>query len=123
MTFYVELLGLLGWRSDATTEIVGESGERVVYLACGDDPGMGALGLRTATDTASADRYRVGLHHIAFNAGSAESVDAVWEWVQANGLTHEGAPRGYYSGLYYALFVRDPDNIKVEVVYRPAHTS
>lgn len=123
LTFYGELLGLLGWRSDGRTEIVGESGERVVYLACGDDPGMGALGLRSATDAAPADRYRVGLHHIAFNAGSPESVDAVWEWVEANSLRHEGAPRGYYSGHYYALFIRDPDNIKVEVVYRPAHTS
>jgi glyoxylase I family protein len=123
LVFYGELLELLGWRPERRTEIVGESGERVVYLPWGDDPGMGALGLRSATaDNAPVDRYRVGLHHLAFNAGSRESVDAVWEWVKSNALGHEGAPRGYYSGEYYALFIRDPDNIKVEVVYRPPRT-
>jgi glyoxylase I family protein len=121
--FYADLLGLLGWKSHPTLEIVGESGERVVYLPFDDDPGAGALGLRSATATAPADRYRVGLHHIAFNADSGRTVDQVWGWVRANDLDHEGPPRGYYSGHYYALFIRDPDNIKVEVVHRPPRRS
>jgi catechol 2,3-dioxygenase-like lactoylglutathione lyase family enzyme len=119
LSFYGELLVLLGWRPDEKTEIVGECGERVVYLPFRDDPGLGALGLRCATETEPVDRHRIGLHHIAFNADSPETVDVVWDWVRAEVVIHEGAPRGYYSGHYYALFVRDPDNIKIEVVHCP----
>ncbi len=120
LSFYGRLLLLLGWRPlDGRVEIVGERGERVVYLPFQDDPGLGALGLRCATGTDSADRYRVGLHHLAFNAYSPETVDAVWDWVQTEAVIHEGPPRGYYSGHYYALFMRDPDNIKIEIVHRP----
>jgi glyoxylase I family protein len=123
LEFYCELLGRLGW--DVTPphfEISGEQGERVIYLSSSGDPGLGALGLRAAHESLPVDRYRVGLHHLAFNANSRQQVDEVWEWVQAHNLEHEGPPRDYYDVPYYAVFFRDPDAIKLEVVNRPYPT-
>jgi catechol 2,3-dioxygenase-like lactoylglutathione lyase family enzyme len=123
LEFYCELLGKLDW--DVTppqSEISGEQDERVIYLLSSSDPGLGALGLRAARDNLPMDRYRVGLHHLAFNAASRHQVDEVWDWVQAKNLEHEGPPRDYYDGPYYAIFFRDPDAIKLEVVHRPYPT-
>jgi glyoxylase I family protein len=119
LEFYCELLDKLGW--DVTPphlEISGEQGERVIYLFSSSDPGQGALGLRAARENTPVDRYRVGLHHLAFNAASREQVDEVWDWVKASNLEHEGPPRDYYNVPYYAVFFRDPDAIKLEVVHR-----
>jgi glyoxylase I family protein len=114
LAFYRRLLGHLGLHRESTIE--GERGEVVHYLST---PG-GSLGLREARGSTPVDRYAVGLHHLAFDAPSREAVDAVAEWLRAEGAEIEGGPgeRGYSPG-YYAVFFFDPDGLKLEVVYSP----
>ncbi|MFA9269587.1 MAG: VOC family protein [Baekduiaceae bacterium] len=119
LAFYKGLLLPLGY--SRATEIEGERGERVVYLGRGG--GMGSLSLRAAQSQAHAtpyDRYAVGIHHIAFAAGSRAVVDQVGAWAAANGGEIESGPEPYsYTPGYYAVFLHDPDGIKLEIVHRP----
>jgi glyoxylase I family protein len=98
-------------------DIVGERGERVTYL--GSDAG-GELGLRERlSEDRPPDRYAVGLHHVAFRAGSRETVDDRAAWLRAGGHEIESGPREYdYSPGYYAVFFYDPDGLKLEIVHR-----
>lgn len=119
LDFYRGLLGPLGYAR--TSEIVGERGERVVYL--GSEAGRPSISFREAQSDAHEvpyDRYGIGLHHIAFSAPTREAVDERAEWLRAAGGTIESEPREYdYEPGYYAFFLRDPDGIKVELVHRP----
>jgi catechol 2,3-dioxygenase-like lactoylglutathione lyase family enzyme len=69
------------------------------------------------------DRYAPGLHHLAFHAESRAHVDRVHEAMKAAGATILDAPADYggaaYSPGYYAVFVADPDGVKLEVVHEP----
>ena len=68
LPFYRELLGPLGY---ARREVEGERGETIWYLG-----GAGcAVGLREAQSEGGSDRYRIGLHHVAFSASSRGLVD------------------------------------------------
>ena len=120
LTFYKGLLLPLGY--SRAVEIDGERGERVVYL--GRVGGMGSLSLRAAQSDAHAtpyDRYAVGIHHIAFAAGSRAVVDQVGAWAAANGGEIESGPEVYgYTPGYYAVFLHDPDGFKLEIVHRPS---
>ena len=115
LPLYVELLAPLGYTG--SSEIVGERGERVVYL---NGPGVVSFSLREAQTPGDHDRYAVGLHHLAFAAPSREVVDGRLEWARAAGLEIESDPREYeYSPGYYAGFFYDPDGLKLEVVHAP----
>jgi glyoxylase I family protein len=117
LPFYRELLGPLGYTRIG--EVEGERGETIWYLAGTGSP----IGLREAqSDTATAaDRYRIGLHHLAFNAASREVVDERHRWLVETGASIESAPREYdYMPGYYAVFFFDPDGIKLELVHVPA---
>ncbi len=120
LDFYRGLLEPLGYVR--VSEIVGERGERVVYL--GRIGGMGSVSLREAQSDAHAvpyDRYGVGLHHLAFSARSRSTVDERAAWLRAQGAQLESEPQEYdYTPGYYAVFFYDPDAIKLELVHRPA---
>ena len=60
------------------------------------------------------------LHHLAFKAGSREEVDRLHLELKEIGATIVSAPREYpeYNPPgYYALFFKDPDGIKYEIVH------
>ena len=115
LPIYRGLLGVLGYRNES--EIRGEQGERVVYLS---GSGVTPFSLRQARSPGTHDRYRVGLHHIAFAAPSREAVDERLRWAREAGLEIENMPRTYdYSPGYYAGFLHDPDGIKLEIVHIP----
>ncbi len=120
LAFYRGLLGPLGYVH--ASEIEGERGERVVYL--GRHGGGGALSLRERQSDAHGvpyDRYAVGIHHIAFAASSRSRVDERAAWLRENGAQIESGPCEYdYTPGYYAVFVHDPDGLKIEIVHRPA---
>jgi glyoxylase I family protein len=120
LAFYRELLKPLGY--DRESEIIGERGERVVYL--GRVGSSGSVSVRQAqSDTHSVpyDRYAVGIHHIAFTAPSRDVVDERFEWLGSCGAEVESSPREYdYGPGYYAVFFYDPDGIKLEIVHQPA---
>jgi catechol 2,3-dioxygenase-like lactoylglutathione lyase family enzyme len=116
LAFYSGLLEPLGYTR--RSEIVGERGERVVYL--GRVGGLGSVGLRAAMSEGAVDRYRVGLHHLAFVAPSRAAVDERAGWLRAHGAAIESGPEAYgYTPGYYAVFFADPDGIKLELVHRP----
>jgi len=119
LAFYAGLLEPLGWTR--VREIVGEAGERVVYRSV---PGsFTALGLREKRSDAHGvpfDRYAVGLHHLCFDVVSREVVDERAAWLHDQGAEVESGPREYdYTAGYYAVFLFDPDGIKLELLHRP----
>ena len=120
LPFYRELLSPLGWHG--LGEVEGERGETIHYLST---PGS-SLGLREAMTPSERpyDRYRVGLHHIAFEAPSRGAVDERTEWLRAHEVEIESGPKSYgYLPGYYAVFFYDPDGLKLELVHVPAHAA
>ena len=114
LPFYRDLLAPLGYHR--VSEVEGERGETIWYLG---GPEV-ALGLREAQAEGAHDRYRVGLHHVAFEAWSRGLVDERAEWLVAQGAEIESEPQEYgYSPGYYAVFFYDPDGIKLEIVHVP----
>ncbi|MCB1672573.1 MAG: VOC family protein [Gammaproteobacteria bacterium] len=63
--------------------------------------------------------YEPGLHHIAFNAGSAAQVDRISDLVSALGGEILDGPGEFpfAHGGYYAVYFLGPDRLKFEVVY------
>ena len=120
LRFYRGLLEPLGYAHSA--EITGERGERVVYLS--RHGGGGSVSLREQQSSAHPlpyDRYAVGIHHIAFAAGSRAVVDERARWLSEQGAEIESGPREYaYTPGYYAVFLHDPDGLKLELVHRPS---
>ena len=115
LPFYRELLAPLGY--SRVGEVEGERGETIWYLAGGG----AALGLRQSQAPGDFDRYRVGIHHIAFTAASREAVEERYDWALESGVEIESPPKEYtYIPGYYAFFFYDPDGIKLEVVHVPS---
>jgi glyoxylase I family protein len=115
LPFYRELLGPLGWHG--ISEVEGERGETIWYLNGRDT----SIGLREAQTGGDVDRYRIGLHHLAFEAVSRAVVDERTAWLQGNGALIESEPQEYtYMAGYYAVFFYDPDGLKLEILHVPA---
>jgi glyoxylase I family protein len=115
LALYRELLAPLGYTR--ASDIVGERGERIVYLG---GERVVPVSLRQAQTPGAHDRYRVGIHHVAFEAPSREVVDERLRWAKEAGLEIEDAPREYdYRPGYYAGFFYDPDGLKLEIVHVP----
>jgi catechol 2,3-dioxygenase-like lactoylglutathione lyase family enzyme len=119
LAFYRGLLPPLGYVLEGP--IVGERGERVVYLD--HIRGEGAIGLRERQSEAHGvpyDRYAVGVHHVAFAATSRAMVHERTAWLAEQGVAIESGPREYdYIPGYFAVFFYDPDGIKLEIVHVP----
>jgi len=120
LPFYTELLGPIGYHR--VSEVEGERGETIWYVS---GPGT-AVGLREALTPAAGpyDRYRVGVHHLAFEAASRADVDERAEWLRERGAELESEPQEYtYMPGYYAVFFFDPDGLKLEIVHVPGLTA
>jgi catechol 2,3-dioxygenase-like lactoylglutathione lyase family enzyme len=114
LPFYRDLLAPLGYHR--ISEVEGERGETIWYL---DGPDV-AVGLRAAQSEGGHDRYRIGLHHLAFEAWSRAAVDERADWLRDRGAEIESGPEEYaYLPGYYAVFFYDPDGIKLEIVHVP----
>jgi glyoxylase I family protein len=120
LPFYRDLLGPLGWHG--ISEVEGERGETIWYLW---GPGS-SVGLRAAqSETAGGfDRYRIGLHHLAFEAYSRGLVDERAEWLGQREIEIESGPQEYaYQPGYYAVFFYDPDGLKLEILHIPGQAA
>ena len=72
------------------------------------------------SESGSYDRYRIGLHHLAFEADSRGLVEDRASWVRAQGLELESEPQEYtYLPGYFAVFFYDPDGLKLEILHVP----
>lgn len=119
LRFYLELLGPLGWSEGGTIE--GEHGQTVRYVSV-PGAGVAAIGLRPAlsgTDAVPYERRSIGLEHLCLDVPSREVVDERAQWARERDAVLSG-PREYdYTPGYYAVFILDPDGIKLELVHRP----
>ena len=114
LPFYRDLLAPLGFHRIG--EVEGERGETIWYLSGADC----SIGLRESQSEGPFDRYRVGLHHLALEAGSRAVVNERAEWLRAQGAEIESGPEEYsYVPGYYAVFFYDPDGLKLEIVHVP----
>jgi glyoxylase I family protein len=116
LPFYRELLAPLGFHRIG--EVEGERGETIWYLS----GAASAIGLREAQTPSEGpyDRYRVGLHHLAFEAQSRGAVNERAGWLRAQGAEIESGPEEFaYLPGYYAVFFYDPDGMKLEIVHIP----
>ena len=114
--FYLELLGPLGWAEEVTYPTYRGT-EEVVYLK---EPATGAmLGLRPA-DGGAHRYYGVGIEHLAFEVENRHEVEAAHERCVARGASIHFPPEEDRDVPgYYALFVFDPDGIRIEVFCWP----
>lgn len=119
IAFYDRILGRLGYRR------LDEAGAGAPCWGVSDpDDGYFSIALQTARGPGAGrahDRYRPGLHHLAFHADSRRDVDAFHEFLLALGVRVLDPPTEYdYTPGYYAVFFADPDGLKLEVVFEPA---
>jgi catechol 2,3-dioxygenase-like lactoylglutathione lyase family enzyme len=112
IAFYLDLLGPLGW-IERVRYPTYRGTEEVVYL---EDPATGSmLGIRPA-DGGAHRYYEVGLEHLAFEVDSRDEVDQAHARCLASGARIHFPPEEDRDvDDYYALFVFDPDGIRVEV--------
>jgi catechol 2,3-dioxygenase-like lactoylglutathione lyase family enzyme len=114
LAFYLELLGPLGLEEDVRVQSYRGT-EEIVYLRFGEQN----IGFRPA-DGGEYRYYDVGIEHIAFEVDSREEVDAAFERARAVGArVHQPPEEDRDLEGYYALFVFDPDGIRVEVFCAP----
>ena len=118
LEFYNELLRPLGFTRNS--EIVGERGERVVYIGGTGGPSVSLRQSQADADPMTYDRYALGIHHLAFAAADREAVDERAAWLRERGAEIESDPAEYdYGPGYYAVFFYDPDGLKLEIVHHP----
>lgn len=108
--FYDALLGVLGYERTLTRPHVaaweGPTPEILIYAAKADQVGN------------RHQLYDPGIHHVAFEADSRETVERVGAFLlKVGGRVLEG-PKEYpdYSANYFAVFFLDPDGVKLEVM-------
>jgi glyoxylase I family protein len=116
LAFYRDVLGPLGWAEERRYATYRGT-EEVVYL---ERPAAGSgLGIRPA-DGGSHRYYGVGIEHLAFEVDQPDEVDAAYERCLAR-AAHIHFPPEQDRDLegYYAFFVFDPDEIRIEVFCWP----
>jgi predicted lactoylglutathione lyase len=77
---------------------------------------------REVFKTDSIHRRKPGsLHHLAFKASSCKEVDEIFPKIKAIGANIVNPPKFYpqHGENYYALFFKDMEGIKYEIVYEP----
>jgi catechol 2,3-dioxygenase-like lactoylglutathione lyase family enzyme len=124
VSFYDKLLPLLGFdlrrRSSA---VLGDHEKHVVSY---EHPRLGfaITSPRRAFAGETINRRKPGsLHHLAFKAASRDEVDRFHTALKAIGATIVSPPREYPEYTppgYYAVFFKDPEGIKYEIVYTPS---
>ncbi|TAJ26650.1 MAG: bleomycin resistance protein [Reyranella sp.] len=112
-SFYEALLGFLGY------ERVKKEPDIHVWDLLDGKRFLGGVAVRSARSPREHDRYSAGLHHLAFHAGDRADVDRAHALMKEKGFAILDAPAEYpkYGAGYYAMFVADPDGLKLEVVH------
>jgi glyoxylase I family protein len=108
-TFYDELFLFMGFKK-------GD-------MSVGGDPHahyfnrVTQISIRPARSDVPHDPYLPGLHHLCLRVRDAASVERVATFLEEHGIPHE-RPSSYpeYAPDYYAVFFRDPDGLRFEVV-------
>lgn len=118
--FYDKLLPLLGYSLACRSSAVIETHDK--YVVSSEHPRLGIAitsPRREFADEAVHRRRPGALHHLAFKVESRADVDRLHEELLKIGATVVIPPRAfpeYRPPGYYALFFKDPDGIKYEIV-------
>jgi catechol 2,3-dioxygenase-like lactoylglutathione lyase family enzyme len=119
--FYDKLMPLLGFSPEKRLSAVIEAHDFHVVEYSHPRLAFAITSPRAAFRDDLVHRRRPGsLHHLAFRARSRDEVDRLHLEVAAIGADIVAPPREYpeYTPAgYYALFFKDPEGIKYEVVY------
>ncbi len=118
--FYDKLMPLLGFSPETRTSAVIRDHEVHVVEYRHPRLAFAITSPRQALQSDHIHRRRPGsLHHLAFRARSREEVDRLHREVEAIGAVIVAPPREYpeYTPAgYYALFFKDREGIKYEIV-------
>jgi catechol 2,3-dioxygenase-like lactoylglutathione lyase family enzyme len=118
--FYDKLLPLLGFdlRHKQTARL--DAHEKLVVSYEHPRLGFAITSPREAFKNETINRRKPGaLHHLAFQAESRAVVDGLHLELQRIGATIVSAPRAYPEYTppgYYAMYFKDPEGIKYEIV-------
>ena len=119
--FYDWLMSILGYDVSAKISVPIPEHDLYVVEYLHPDGDFGICSPREAFRNDTVHRRKPGsLHHIAFRAESRAHVDALYGEIRAiPGVNILSPPRIYeeHGPDYYALFFKDPDGIKFEIVY------
>jgi catechol 2,3-dioxygenase-like lactoylglutathione lyase family enzyme len=118
--FYDRLLPLLGFDLAKRSEAFIEQHEKHVVSYEHPRLGFAITSPRRAFATETINRRKPGaLHHLAFRAKSRAEVDGLHLQLKAIGARIVSPPQEYLEYTpagYYALYFKDPEGIKYEIV-------
>ena len=118
LDFYMGVFGPLG-AEEAFRYPTYRGSEEVVYLRLGEQ----FLGLRLA-DGGEHRYYEVGIEHLAVHVDTRQEVDETHQRCVELGVNVQFPPEEDRDEPgYWALFVFDPDGIRVEVFHWPREAS
>ncbi len=110
--FYDKVLGFLGFkRKYDYADMAGWSnGKTLFWIAAADAQGR-------------KRKYRkgdIGFHHYAFELSSRKDVDQLGAFLEENKMTVLDPPGEYYDRNYYAVYLTDPEGMKLEgIIWAP----
>ncbi len=121
--FYEKLLPLLGFQANSKGSAVIDEHEFHVVEWKHPRLCFAITSPRKAFAHDTVNRRKPGaLHHLAFKASSREEINELYDQLTKIGATIVSPPRDYseYTPAgYYAVYFKDPDGIKYEIVYYP----
>lgn len=123
--FYDQLMPYLGYDLSLKNKGRVEAHDFDVIEYVHPNLTIGINSPRNSLKETAVHRRRPGsLHHLAFKADSEQHVDAFYRKIKAIDADIVSPPRHYpqHGERYYALFFKDPDGIKLEVMHEsPNH--
>ncbi len=114
--FWSEILSKLGYKLTAYWEAYWEEG---FTLSNGEDAYLTFVQVKEKYASHNYNRSGVGLNHLAFRVKGRSLVDSIRQYCLDNNITclyDERYPFANGGNDYYALYVEDPDRLKVEFV-------
>ncbi|MEK7193323.1 MAG: VOC family protein [Patescibacteria group bacterium] len=94
---FMEGKNYIGWKNQATRFFIAQANSK--YKKARFHEGM------------------IGYHHVSFTVRNRKDVDAVGAFLKRNKVEIIDPPMEHYGGPMYATFFRDPDGMKIEVMY------
>ena len=117
--FYDKLMPILGFDPQNKVSAVIDEHDLYVVEYLHPDMDFGICSPRSAFRNDAVHRRKPGaMHHLAFRARNRAEVDRLYLEIAAIGADIVHAPRIFpeHGPDYYALFFKDPDGIKYEIV-------
>ncbi len=118
--FYDKFLPILGFRLEHKHKGTVAAHEFDVVEYCHSRLLFAIVSPRSIFKDETIHRRKPGsLHHLAFKANSREEVDNLYIQIKESGANIVNEPQFYpqHGESYYALFFKDLEGIKYEIVY------